>query len=101
MFCNKCGAEINDEAVICPKCGCEPRKKDVQEQNYNEPKTGIGVLMGLFLGVIGLIIGLCLYPANTESRKTFLKGWGISFAIAFVLVIVIYIIILGAVFAAM
>ena len=23
MFCKKCGEEINDEAVICPKCGCE------------------------------------------------------------------------------
>ena len=22
MFCRKCGAEIMDEAVICPKCGC-------------------------------------------------------------------------------
>ena len=23
MFCKKCGEKINNEAVICPKCGCE------------------------------------------------------------------------------
>ena len=22
MFCSKCGKEINDEALICPACGC-------------------------------------------------------------------------------
>lgn len=22
MFCHKCGAEIDDEAIICPHCGC-------------------------------------------------------------------------------
>lgn len=22
MFCSKCGKEINDEAMICPECGC-------------------------------------------------------------------------------
>jgi TM2 domain-containing membrane protein YozV len=22
MFCNNCGAEINDNAVVCVKCGC-------------------------------------------------------------------------------
>lgn len=28
MFCSKCGNRINDEAVICPNCGCPT-------QNYN------------------------------------------------------------------
>ena len=73
MFCNNCGAEINDEAVICPKCGCKTNKKSQAE--YNEPKTGVGVAMGLFLGVIGLVIGWLLYPSETISRQTFLKGW--------------------------
>lgn len=29
MFCSKCGNQINDKAVICPKCGCPT-------QNYKE-----------------------------------------------------------------
>ena len=26
MFCKTCGAEINENAVICPKCGCMVEK---------------------------------------------------------------------------
>ena len=36
MYCSKCGAEINDEAVICPKCGCETGYKKKSVDNTNE-----------------------------------------------------------------
>lgn len=81
MFCRKCGEEISDEAVICPKCGCEVEGKTVK-QEPDEEKTGVGILLGLFLGIIGLIIGLCLYKEGTIARKSFLKAWGITFSIA-------------------
>ena len=29
MFCNKCGKEINDDAVVCIGCGCA-----VNESHY-------------------------------------------------------------------
>lgn len=77
MFCQKCGEEIMDEAVICPKCGCETGIK--KQAEIDEPKTGMGVLFGLFLGIIGLIIGLCLFKEGTIARKSFLKAWTISF----------------------
>ena len=60
----------------------------------NESKTGIGVLMGLFLGIIGLVIGICMYPAGTLARKTFLKAWGITFGVCVAILVVCYIIIL-------
>ncbi len=44
-----------------------------------ESKTAIGVLCGLFLGLIGLVIGLLLYKEGTYERKTFMKAWIISF----------------------
>lgn len=40
-----------------------------------ESKKGIGVLLCLFLGILGLIIGLLLYPSNTVERETFISGW--------------------------
>ncbi len=33
MFCEKCGKEIMDEAVICPNCGCSTRKNNIQNNN--------------------------------------------------------------------
>ena len=55
---------------------------------YNESKTGIGVLCGLFLGILGLIIGVCLYPAGTVVRQSFMKAWLWTFFTAIVVVII-------------
>lgn len=90
MFCSKCGNEILDEAVICPKCGCETVSKKTENKEPDEPKTGMGILLALVLGLIGLVIGLCLYKENTVARKTFLKGWGITFGISVVICVIIF-----------
>ena len=88
MYCRNCGKEVDDNAIACPHCGCAVSKP--ASRSYGEPKTGMGALLGVFLGIIGLIIGLCLYPSETIERKTFLKGWGIAFAITVVVVIILY-----------
>ena len=94
MFCPKCGKEIEDDAVICVHCG-RPLEMNyhVHNQNqvrpeHNEPKTGLGVLMGLFLGVIGLLIGVIMFPEGTVARKTFMKAWIITFIIVTVISVV-------------
>ena len=94
MFCKKCGNEVNDEAVICIHCGCE--LDNGKTKDNNQSKTGIGVVMALFLGVIGLIIGICLYPSGTIARKTFVKAWIWTFVIGAAIVLIIYFIAIGA-----
>ena len=83
MFCKTCGKEINDNAVICPNCGCTTGIKtsntSVNPAERNRKATGI--FFGLTLGLIGLLIGICMYQANTEERSTFMKGWAIGFGI--------------------
>lgn len=58
--------------------------------NSKNKKT-VGVLLGLFLGLLGLLIGICFYPYNSEERKTFMSGWLIGFVIS-LLIGVIFII---------
>ena len=52
MFCEKCGAEINDGAVVCVKCGCA-----VNRANNNpsgEAKNWVvAYLLSWFLGGFG------------------------------------------------
>lgn len=103
MFCPKCGKEIFDDAEVCIHCGRAVKEKTEekpQNKDYNQPKTGIGVVMALFLGVIGLVIGIAMYPENTVARKTFMKAWGITFGVCIgvsILSYVIYFIIIFAV----
>lgn len=103
MYCTKCGTEIvNDEAVVCIKCGCSIEQKLEKSIEVDEPKTGIGVVFGLFLGLIGLLIGICLYKEGTIARKTFIKSWVISYVstiVATILICVIFVIIFVSAFS--
>lgn len=107
MFCKGCGKEVSENAVVCPHCNTILDEKEFNRRlaiekyannnnsfrDYDTPKTGIGVLMGLFLGLIGLIIGICIYPENTVARTTFIKSWLITFFVALGVGVLLFIII--------
>ena len=100
VFCTNCGKLISPQADICPHClksTPKGRAKYNMIHTSGEPKTGIGVLLGLFLGIIGLIIGLLLYPANSIERSTFIKGWVGAFIGYIVVAIIIYVAAIGCV----
>ena len=52
MFCQKCGKEIMDEAVVCPHCGCATGK--VQPNNNNVGATIGRIALGLLLILLGI-----------------------------------------------
>jgi hypothetical protein len=49
MFCNKCGKEIHDDAVVCVGCGCSVNNSSVEKDNNGL----ITILLCWFLGVFG------------------------------------------------
>ena len=65
MFCNKCGKEIADEALICPYCGCgtvnyvrDQAKAEARASVQAAPqplqkKRSVALLLCLFLGCLG------------------------------------------------
>ena len=60
-FCQKCGKEIMDEAVVCPGCGCAAAEnqeclkiKDAVDLN-NKPKVR---KVWIFLGAVVLLLGI-------------------------------------------
>lgn len=65
--------------------------QNFNQNNQNEcnSKVGIGVVLALFGGLIGLIIGLLLYKDGTYERQTFIKGWLWTFVISMAVSIVI------------
>lgn len=102
MFCKRCGKYNSDTKEKCAYCGGEltsnasysalASKRQKSQSCYGESKTIVGVLMCLFLSLVGLIIGLLLYPANTYERESFLKGWTKTFIVTIILSIVLVII---------
>lgn len=71
MFCSKCGTEINNEAVICPNCGCPTsnfqKANEISQQTIennfssviNSSRTFgiIGIILGIFIPLAGWICG--------------------------------------------
>ncbi len=87
MYCKTCGKEINDGAVVCPNCGCSTNNKPIAQAG-GESRNGLGVLLGFFAGLIGLVIGLAMFQSGTEERETFIKGWVKGFIITFCISVV-------------
>ena len=62
MFCYKCGQQIDDEAVICPHCGCGTKnynpQKGISGSQYDgeisEKSRIVALLLCIFLGGIGV-----------------------------------------------
>ena len=57
MYCSTCGKEINDNAVICPHCGCTTKNYEkVSNVRKDEENKILYLLLGFFLPIVGLIL---------------------------------------------
>ena len=58
-FCSKCGNELFDEAVICPKCGCatgDVKQAKAQAPNQNQHNKNQALGAALILGGIAVMV---------------------------------------------
>lgn len=100
--CVRCGALIDEKAVVCPKCGCSQRR------DYMVDKTSaVGIaaiifaVLGGWLGIVLSLFGLLFYykgdtDADLKGRKNCKIALGIVIAWV-VLGILIFIISMGSV----
>ena len=82
MFCQKCGKEINDEAVVCIGCGCpvnsaqtattanpSVQNKPIPESNST---ANCALLFAFLMPIVGLIMGIvgtCKYKTPSLKSK--------------------------------
>ena len=100
MFCNNCGNEIDDKAVICPKCGVST---GLYVPETNSKKTNTLAIVGFVLSFLISIAGLiCSIIGRKQCRETGEGGMGLAtagmiisivglslYAIYFILIIVL------------
>ncbi len=54
MYCSNCGAEINDNAVVCVKCGCAVNKPIQVTINGSSKDWLVTLLLCFFVGYLGI-----------------------------------------------
>ncbi|MCH5329586.1 MAG: TM2 domain-containing protein [Alistipes sp.] len=54
MFCSNCGAEVNDNAVVCVKCGCAVGTPATVDVNASGKDWIVTLLLCFFLGQFGI-----------------------------------------------
>ena len=95
-YCRKCGTEIDDDAVICPKCGVQQK-----EMVYKKPVNDEGSILWAILGFIIPIVGIILWIVWYNERPKDAKMAGIGALISIVVGIVLYFLVFAAIFTQM
>lgn len=97
-YCQQCGSQLVDQAVVCPNCGCTVQEPINQQED--KPSTGLNVLAFLF-PLVGLILYLC-FQKTTPVRAKAIGKWALDgFVVGIALSILVGILggILGAMYA--
>ena len=79
-YCAHCGAELLDEAAICPKCGCSAGGSTSQAQTPQNSWNGMaiaGFVLSFFFAVVGLILSILAYK---QTKQTGEKGKELALA---------------------
>ena len=57
MFCSTCGAEIQDSAVVCPKCGVPTSQADLMKAALDKPmEKAHNSVSGFVFGLLGFML---------------------------------------------
>lgn len=66
MFCSECGAQINDNAVVCVKCGVPVKTAKPVVENVPNHLVG-AILTTLFCCLIGGIVAI-VYSCQVNTK---------------------------------
>ena len=55
-YCAHCGAQLVDEAVVCPKCGCAVAPTKTVDPNASPKSRLITLLLCIFVGGLGIVL---------------------------------------------
>lgn len=75
-FCQHCGKELFDEAVICTGCGCS-----VQTTNTNAQVAEVDESVSVGLVILAVLIplfGIIYWPVKAKTRPKCAKACGIA-----------------------
>ena len=79
-FCQTCGAELHDEAVVCVKCGCPVPGTKAEEEKKTDESVSVGLVI---LAVLIPLFGFIYWPVKAKQRPKCAQACGIAALISF------------------
>jgi len=82
MFCEKCGEEVKDEAIVCTSCGCSLKSTTESDVN-NEPLDGGVKVLSFCFPIVGIILYFVHQNSAPQKSKDACNAalWGIGISI--------------------
>ena len=80
-FCQHCGKEIMDEAVICPGCGCSTQASNNKQVANVDESVSAGLVI---LAVLIPLFGIIYWPVKAKTRPKCALACGIAAIISWV-----------------
>ena len=89
-FCQYCGAQIPDDAIHCPACGCAVNNQGtMNNQNAVDESVNGGLIV---LAILIPLFGFIYWPVKAKSRPNCARAcgiaaiisWAVSFTISMV-----------------
>lgn len=75
MFCSKCGKQIDDEALICPACGCATANY-VKDKAEAEARATIQVMPAQPLKKRSVALALCIFFGGLGAHRFYVGKIG-------------------------
>ena len=86
-FCQHCGKEIFDQAVICTSCGCSVRPSTaIQSEGEVDDSVSVGLVI---LAVLIPLFGIIYWPVKAKTRPKCALACGIAAIISWALSFVV------------
>lgn len=77
-FCQRCGKEIMEEAIICPNCGCGTGVKNSFTNSEDEINVGLCIVSALIP-----LFGFIYWGIKSKETPRKAKACGITAIVAF------------------
>lgn len=88
MYCQNCGKEVNDNAVVCVHCGCVVNREALNK-SLEEDKTSVGLaILSFLIPLFGWIYGGVRYKEYPKSSKVYIECGLISFIIWLIFIMI-------------